>query len=545
MIPRYGTRDAHFWEEGIRFIFSDAPLQLSHVSPFLRSIFRIWNSMREGLIRRPPSSLQEIERQPLIWNSYVLDGEGRQLGVRTHIDWAVWDSGPAASMLTWSEHRQVSADFLEEEYQIGRGVATRMLEIDAAIPEDWDRVMRGLQVLPSHSGWTAVFDGTGKPTLVQSSNLRMLFMPIEDGLAFGHVRLRFLRVGSYRDIQQCAWVPVRIVGSCGRRKEVDPQFAVDEAAIWRLWIWEGRPLSQISWDPGEWYWPSLETGQGSLTFFEYSVKVGRRCLLRRETQRPTRLGLWLQSGLSHAFLRQYWALLWSLRIARRIVLFLWMVAHAGLAVGTWGAVMGHDPVCVRCPLRVPESPVHCLWSCQSAHHIWRAVALLLSRAGRRYGFLTWGSVVWLLPYVGPHLFFEGMQTDPCFMFTATGYMRGTLGMIPAVAAQAEDWHRDEVFSVVVAITIWNIWRARCLHVLSHTIPELQHTLSLIWLDIIRTLRSQFDESRAPSTSAQSRHHTFLRQWGRSSIFFGVIGGHIRWEYSPPLWFILHASHDPP
>ena len=78
--------------------------------------------MRQGMHRRPPASLLELKRQPLIWNPQVLDSEGRQLGQRTHIDWASWDRGPASSMLTWSHMRWVPADFIGKEYSIGRGV---------------------------------------------------------------------------------------------------------------------------------------------------------------------------------------------------------------------------------------------------------------------------------------------------------------------------------------------------------------------------------------------------------------------------------------
>ena len=112
----------------------------------------------------------------------------------------------------------------------------------------------------------------------------------------------------------------------------------------------------------------------------------QHCLLRRQMYRPTRLGSWLHAGLSHAFLVQYWASLRGLRRARRITLFFWLLAHAGLAVGTWGALMGHDPLRVRC-----ESQTHCLWSYPTAIAIWRVVALLLSRAGMHTGFLSWGT----------------------------------------------------------------------------------------------------------------------------------------------------------
>ena len=78
---------------------------------------------------------------------------------------------------------------------------------------------------------------------------------------------------------------------------------------------------------------------------------------------------------------------------------------------------------------------------------------LLSRTGLHTGFLSWGSVLWLLPCPGPHIFFEGEDTDPVLMLTATGYARGLLSMIPHESRQMEHWHRDEVFTVIVAIAM--------------------------------------------------------------------------------------------
>ena len=142
---------------------------------------------------------------------------------------------------------------------------------------------------------------------------------------------------------------------------------------------------------------------------------------------------------SHAFLSQFWSSIWGWRIPRRITLFFWMVAHSGLAVGTWGALMGHDPLCIRCDIHLLESQAHCLWSCSASFSGWRAVALLLSRAGLHAGFLSWGSVLWLLPWPGPHIFFEGEDTHPVLMLTTTGYSRGYLSMIPHESRQMEHW----------------------------------------------------------------------------------------------------------
>ena len=105
----------------------------------------------------------------------------------------------------------------------------------------------------------------------------------------------------------------------------------------------------------------------------------------------------------------------------------------------------------------------------------------------RAGFLNWGTVLWLLPWPGHHLFFEGEDADPVLMLTATGYSRGCLSMIPSASRQMEHWHRDEVFTMIAAIAMWNIWRSRCLHVLSRTHSSTSDTLVMIWVDLIHSL----------------------------------------------------------
>ena len=136
---------------------------------------------------------------------------------------------------------------------------------------------------------------------------------------------------------------------------------MDEIDLWTFWIWEGRPLSQISWDPGEWLWPAVVSSLPAVSFFEYSVPIGRSIFLRLDYTQPTRLRSWLHVGLSHAFTGRFWSYIWSTAINRRISYFIWMIAHVGLAVGTWSAAqMGHDATCIRCIAHLPESQRHCL-----------------------------------------------------------------------------------------------------------------------------------------------------------------------------------------
>ena len=107
----------------------------------------------------------------------------------------------------------------------------------------------------------------------------------------------------------------------------------------------------------------------TFSFFEYTVPIGRAIFLRQEHSQPTRLHAWLHAGLSHAFTGRFWRHIWSAVLSRRISYFMWMIAHSGLAVGTWSAITGHDPTCLRCIAHLPESQRHCLWTCSQVQPV--------------------------------------------------------------------------------------------------------------------------------------------------------------------------------
>ena len=63
-------------------------------------------------------------------------------------------------------------------------------------------------------------------------------------------------------------------------------------------------------------------------------------------------------------------------------------------------------------------------------------------------------------------------------------------------------------------------------------------------DVIHTLHAQQDDCKLLHGS-RGMLMSFLRHWSRAAIFFTIRGDSLRWHYSPPLWFILHNSYQPP
>lgn len=226
--------------------------------------------------------------------------------------------------------------------------------------------------------------------------------------------------------------------------------------------------------------------------------------------------------------------------------FICLIAHARLAVGPCAAQMSHDPPTFpRCHQQMVKSPRHCLWICPYYQVVWRLVYLLLSRIGTPNGFVTWGAVSWLLQFPGSHLLFEGEDSDSVYMITGITYFSSMMGMIPATVRDTEIHTREPIFAIVASISIWCIWKCRCMHVLSDEPSTVTQIICMIWTELIYTLRSQWDASAGSWRAVECRHTEFLRHWGQTSMFFRRIPGDVTWHYAPPKWFLLHSSHQPP
>ena len=132
--------------------------------------------------------------------------------------------------------------------------------------------------MPPHEGWFATFVGDGKPLVIRRGSL--IFVPMEQRPYNMHIRLCSVGCVPVHLQPSFHWQPIRVVGSKGKRCIVDLVFPHEEASLWRLWIWETRPLAPIVWDLGEWLWPPKQRGEEFSSFFEYIAQIGRRIMLR-------------------------------------------------------------------------------------------------------------------------------------------------------------------------------------------------------------------------------------------------------------------------
>ena len=97
---------------------------------------------------------------------------------------------------------------------------------------------------------------------------------------------------------------------------------------------------------------------------------------------------WRREGLSPEFLEQFWRRLWDSQQPRRTMVFQWLVAHRGIAVGTWLQFGGRPPDCTGCGY-FQETLRRCLWGCPLAQQVWERLLRLV-----RAEWFTWGSIAW-------------------------------------------------------------------------------------------------------------------------------------------------------
>ena len=332
-------------------------------------------------------------------------------------------------------------------------------------------------------------------------------------------------------MQDCCFQRIRVVGSLGKQWFVDPDPAgvVGEQA-WRLWVWERRPLARLQWDPGEWFWrdPFSSPDSPGTPFFQYTARLGRHIQTARIGGTPAAAEHWRRQGLSGEFLSDFWARLWSSQRARRITMFIWMVAHRGTAVGVWLVYSGLPETCPCCG-HDRETQRHCIWDCPSAQQVWGRVLRLMTR-GTEQRTYTWGAVAWSTDS-GPALSYE---TEPHSTAICSQGGRTTVVQAPDYSSQRWCSERPQRWELISSIAAWSIWRARCTRAFEGRGTPAAETVRDFWTELIHTLRGQFEQLAGSSDRMQRRREAFLRLW-RDGPFYTESGGALRWQYRPPVW----------
>ena len=88
------------WKEEMRWIFNEE-LQLKNSNKweerFINGAWGAWKTIRKGLVRKSLEYKEDLDRQPLTWNSIFRCSNGKMLGERLWLAWGQLADGPAQS----------------------------------------------------------------------------------------------------------------------------------------------------------------------------------------------------------------------------------------------------------------------------------------------------------------------------------------------------------------------------------------------------------------------------------------------------------------
>lgn len=86
--------------------------------------------------------------------------------------------------------------------------------------------------------------------------------------------------------------------------------------------------------------------------------------------------------------------------------------------------------------------------------------------------------------------------------------------------------------MIGSLATWFIWRARCRQVFEGRAVPPAETVRDFWLELIHTLRGQYERLQGTSDRMVRARFAFLQLWGKEPFYLQHSG---RWQYQPPVW----------
>ena len=92
----------------------------------------------------------------------------------------------------------------------------------------------------------------------------------------------------------------------------------------------------------------------------------------------------------------------------------------------------------------------------------------------------------------------------------------------------------EQWNMVSSVMIWFVWKARCKEDFEGKMEPPVKTVLKIWLEIIHTLRRQYDVISGSSDRTLEKRFTFHKFWQHDPFYIHHCG-EIQWQYALPKW----------
>ena len=422
------------------------------------------------------------------------------------------DEAFAANVGTWLNFNQSSRDVKEQVLKSIRGGTLMFQEISYACN----------RILPSSFNSNHVWYGA-----FSSFNVLIgarAYTSNESFLAYIIVSEGKLQWVSMEDdlLNLVEWKPIRVVAKTGKVCIIDPH-PEKVNPFWDIWVCDSKPLLELEWDPTEWWW--RDANGKMVSFFDYSVKLGREFQRRRSLVMPAAAKVWLNNNMPMHSILAFWKWLWALQIPRKIITFRWLCVHYALPVLEWMHREEGTKTCSFCGLHL-ESMQHALWNCMVACSVWKRMLRLIDVA---YGpnVITWGNVFWMDVNVDKHNYEREK-----ILFTLQTRGRQVKD-IPYSSSNRLNVDAT-VWATISSVVLWNIWIDRCKNVFQQIKQNLVHCVKEIWSMLISILKGQYDSFTGNEDMIFLKQQSFKGKW-KDLLVFVERNDKMEWQYVPPRW----------
>ena len=95
-------------------------------------------------------------------------------------------------------------------------------------------------------------------------------------------------------------------------------------------------------------------------------------------------------------------------------------------------------------------------------------------------------------------------------------------LMPFAGYKIEE-QRNPLWGLMCGITLWVIWKCRCVKVFTGKAIPPAEGVKEIWSAIIHSLKGQYNSIKGDSDTAVRRRLSFLQSWASTPFFFTVEG----------------------
>ena len=166
-------------------------------------------------------------------------------------------------------------------------------------------------------------------------------------------------------------------------------------------------------------------------------------------------------------------------------------------------------MCSRCHLQ-GESKKHCLWDCLESQLIWKRLLRLFANYFPPSLF-TLGIVVW--PSLGHYVFHYDVESLDHAFRTCSGMVH----VLPLVTSVFRKKETQLLWELLSSTTICYILRACCSLIFYQVRVSPIEVVRNIWLDMIHTLKGQWDCLRGDSDTKTVQCLQFINLWEDTPI----------------------------